>query len=372
MADDRLRLFLAGDVMTGRGVDAVLPHPGPPELREELVRDARDYVGLAERASGPLPRPVPPSWPWGAALDLLDDLRPDVRVVNLETAVTGRGAHEPGKAVHYRMHPANVPCLTAARLDVCALANNHVLDFGPDGLADTLDALAGAGIATAGAGRDADAAWRPVRVPLPGGRRLLVFAVAAASSGVPPYWAAGPDRPGVAHLPEVTAASADALAERIVAQAGPADRVLVSVHWGSNWGYAVAPEQREFARRLVEAGVDVVHGHSSHHPRPVEVHRGRLVLYGCGDLLDDYEGISGREEYRPQLRLLWLPTLDAATGELRELRAAPVRMRRMRLERATADEARWLADLLTRLGEPFAVCADGLLRATRHGAEGRG
>ncbi|WBB68647.1 CapA family protein [Micromonospora sp. WMMD812] len=365
MADDALTLFLAGDVMTGRGVDAVLPHPGPPELWEELVHDAREYVGLAERVNGPVPRPVPPAWPWGDALALLDDVRPDVRIVNLETAVTGRGRHAPGKAVHYRMHPGNLPCLTAAGIDVCALANNHVLDFGPVGLTDTLDALTAAGVASVGAGRDAASAWRPARTVLAGGRGLLVFSVAAPSSGVPSTWAASPDGPGVAYLPEVSAASADALAERIRAQAGPADRVVVSVHWGSNWGYDVPAEQRAFARRLLDAGVDVLHGHSSHHPRPVEVHHGRLILYGCGDLIDDYEGISGQEAYRPELRLLWLPTLDAATGELRDLRAAPVRMRRMRLERAAPAEADWLADLLTRLGERFGVAPDGLLRLVR-------
>ncbi|MEU6078349.1 CapA family protein [Micromonospora sp. NPDC047074] len=347
-------LFLGGDVMTGRGVDAILPAPGPPELREPAVRDARDYVALARAASGPVPRPAPPAWPWGDALDLLDELRPAVRLVNLETAVTGRGGHDPAKAIHYRMHPDNLACLTAARLDVCALANNHTLDFGPVGLTDTLDALAGTGIGTAGAGRDAAAAWTPARVPLGCGRDLLVWSVAAPSSGVPPAWAATDGSPGVAYLPEVSAASADALAGRITAVAGPGDRVLVSVHWGGNWGYEVPPGHVDFAHRLVDAGVDVVHGHSSHHPRPVEVYRDRLVLYGCGDLVDDYEGIGGQEAYRPQLRLLWLPTLDAATGALRRLRAAPVRSRRMRLERAAPDEARWLAGLLDGFGPPFA------------------
>ncbi|MEV4466413.1 CapA family protein [Micromonospora echinofusca] len=360
-----LTLFLGGDVMTGRGVDAILPAPGPPELREPAVRDARDYVDLARAANGPVPRPAPPAWPWGEALDLLDEVRPDARVVNLETAVTGRGEHAPAKAIHYRMHPGNLDYLAAARLDVCALANNHSLDFGPVGLTDTLDALAAAGIATAGAGRDAASAWRPARVPLGTGGRLLVWSVAAPSSGVPPPWAATAGAPGVAYLPEVSVASADALAARIAAVAGPGDRVLVSVHWGTNWGYEVPPAHVDFAHRLVDAGVDVVHGHSSHHPRPVEVYRERLILYGCGDLLDDYEGIGGREAYRPWLRLLWLPTLDAATGALRRLRAAPVRMRRLRLARAAPDEARWLAGLLGGFGPPFvsgcAVDHDGLL-----------
>ncbi|MFG3580632.1 CapA family protein [Micromonospora chersina] len=363
MAD--VTLFLAGDVMTGRGVDQILPHPGSPALREELVTDARRYVALAEAMAGRVPRPAPPEWPWGDALRLLDAERPDVRIVNLETAVTARGEHVPGKGIHYRMHPANVPCLTAARLDVCALGNNHVLDFGPTGLAETLDTLRAAGIRTAGAGRDAEEAWRPATVPLASGRRLLVWSVGAASSGVFPHWAARDGRPGVAYLPEVSSATAGALAQRIAATARPADLVVVSVHWGSNWGHEVPDEHVAFAHALVDAGVHVVHGHSSHHPRPVERYRDRLILYGCGDLIDDYEGIGGQEAYRPELRLLHLPTLDADTGELRGLRLVPVRMRRMRLQPATPAEAGWLADLLDTLGRPsgtrFAPGPDGAI-----------
>lgn len=358
-------LLLAGDVMTGRGVDQILPRPGPPGLREAAVTDARRYVELVESVAGPVPRPAPPQWPWGAALRLLDELRPDVRIVNLETAVTGRGEYAPGKGIHYRMHPDNLACLTAARLDVCALANNHVLDFGAEGLGDTLDALRRAGITPAGAGRDEDEAWQPARVPLAGGRRLLVWSVGAPSSGVPPPWAATAGRPGVAYLPEVSEATAGMLADRIGREAGPTDLVVVSVHWGSNWGYQVPDEHVRFAHRLVESGVHLLHGHSSHHPRPVERYRGRLILYGCGDLIDDYEGIGGQESYRPELRLLHLASLDADSGELRRLRLVPVRMRRMRLESAGPEEARWLADLLDGLGAPyrtrFVLGDDGLV-----------
>jgi len=117
------------------------------------MRDARGYVELAEAVNGPIPRPVDFSWPWGDALRVLDDVAPDVRVINLETSITRSDDVAHGKAVHYRMTPENTPGLTAGRPDVCALTNNHVLDFGYDGLADTLDALAAAGIRTVGAGR---------------------------------------------------------------------------------------------------------------------------------------------------------------------------------------------------------------------------
>ena len=164
MASSTITLFLAGDVMTGRGVDQILPHPGAAELREGYIRDARDYVALAEAVSGPIPRPVDPAWPWGEALAIIGEAEPDVRVVNLETSITGDGDFAPDKGIHYRMHPDNIGCLTAAGLDVCVLANNHVLDFGIAGLTETLEVLHAAGLRTAGAGRNAAQAWRPAQV----------------------------------------------------------------------------------------------------------------------------------------------------------------------------------------------------------------
>ncbi|MBO0787850.1 MAG: CapA family protein, partial [Actinobacteria bacterium] len=160
MGDRVVTLFLCGDVMTGRGVDQILPHPGDPALRERYVRDARDYVRLAEQASGPVPVPAGPGYVWGDALDVLAQAAPDARVINLETSITARGRFAPGKGVHYRMHPANADCLAPVRPGACAVANNHVLDFGRAGLADTLAALSGAGLAAAGAGPGLAAAQR--------------------------------------------------------------------------------------------------------------------------------------------------------------------------------------------------------------------
>lgn len=339
-------LFLAGDVMLGRGVDQILAHPGDPRLREGHVHDARDYVALAEAANGPVPRPVEAAWPWGEALPLLERAAPDARVINLETAVTADGDFAPGKGVHYRMHPANLPCLAAARPDVCVLANNHVLDFGPAGLAETLDSLAAAGLRTAGAGRDALTAWRPAAVPLRGGGRVLVFSFGLPSSGIPHSWAATTERPGVAFVAAPTPAAATRFADHLRRIEGPGDIVVVSVHWGPNWGYGVPRDEIRFAHALVDAGADVVHGHSSHHPRPPEVYRDRLVLYGCGDLVDDYEGISGHERYRDDLRLLYLVSVEPGTGRLAGLRMVPLRARRLRLEHASADDTAWLRTVL--------------------------
>ncbi|MFE0350318.1 CapA family protein [Streptomyces griseoluteus] len=375
MHEGVVTLFLGGDVMLGRGVDQILPHPGVPALREEYIRDARAYVDLAEAANGPIPRPVDFRWPWGEALPILDGAAPDLRLVNLETSVTADGDFAPGKGVHYRMSPANLPCLAAARPDVCTLANNHVLDFGPRGLHETLDALADAGLRTAGAGRDAVRARQPAIVPLGAGGRVLVFSFGMPSSGIPKDWAATGQRAGVALVAEPSAAAASAFADRLRQVRRPGDIAVVSVHWGPNWGYAVSRSEVRFAHALLDAGVDVVHGHSSHHPRPPEVYRGRIIFYGCGDLVDDYEGIGGYESYRDDLRVLYLVSVEADTGRLVDARMVPLQARRMRLEHASPEDIEWLRAVLDRHSREFGTRVDGApdgtltprpLRAGRH------
>jgi poly-gamma-glutamate capsule biosynthesis protein CapA/YwtB (metallophosphatase superfamily) len=354
-------------VMLGRGVDQILPHPGNPTLYERQVRDARVYVDLAIRANGSIPQPVDWSWPWGEALELVEYSGCDARIINLETSITTSDDYVPGKAVHYRMNPANAPTLAAIRPDVCVLANNHMLDFGRRGLLETLDVLSAADLPTAGAGRSLPEAQSPAIIPIPQtGRRILIFAFGSPSSGIPSDWAATEDRPGVHVIPTLSDAAADELCRQMLQARQPGDLIVVSAHWGGNWGYGVAADQIRFAHRLVEGGVHMVHGHSSHHPRPIEVYRGKLILYGCGDLVDDYEGIRGHDQYRHDLRLLYLPRLNPISGELVELRMAPLQARQMRLHRASRRDAVWLRAVLDkasrRFGSRIDLGSDGMLR----------
>lgn len=339
-------LMLAGDVMAGRGIDQVLMHPGDPTLYEEFVRDARDYVRLAEAVNGPIAVPAPPDYPWGDALAAMQRAAPHLRIVNLETAVTQAAAPWPAKGIHYRMHPDNMACLRAARIDACSLANNHVLDWGRAGLRDTLQALREAGLQGAGAGAGEAQAWAPARLPLPSPQRgrLLLFAAAASSSGVPSDWAAGPERAGVALLPDLSARSARRWAADIARLRGAQDLVVASIHWGGNWGLAVPRAHRDFAHRLIDSGAaDLVHGHSSHHALPLELHRGKLILYGCGDLINDYEGIGPHGSLRSDVGCLYFATLRAQDGCLDTLDIVPLQLKRFRLTKADADAQDWLA-----------------------------
>lgn len=343
-------LFLCGDVMSGRGIDQILPHPSVPCLYEPYVDSPLEYVVMAEIANGPIARPVDFAYPWGVAVQELDRFSPDVRIINLETSITTSGDYEP-KGINYRMHPANTPCLTAARIDCCVLANNHVLDWGSSGLLDTLGVLRRAGLQTAGAGRNLAEACEPA-VHEVAGARVLVFAAAAVDSGVPRGWLAADARPGVALLPDLSAATAVSFAERVRPIRRPGDLVVFSIHWGGNWGYTIPSEHRAFAHRLLDLGVvDVIHGHSSHHPKGIEVYNHRPVLYGCGDFLNDYEGISGYEEFRSHLVLMFFLTLDARTGQLLDLTMKPLKIKRFRLQPVEIQEAAWLKDMLNRQGE---------------------
>jgi len=203
-------IFLAGDVMTGRGVDQILACPSQPELREPQLDSAATYVELAEQAHGPVPRNVAPSYVWGDGLSVLEATKPAFSIVNLETSITVSSEFCPGKAVHYRMHPDNIACLQAAPIDVCALANNHLLDFGRRGLLDTIEALRRVGIKSVGAGHDLEEASRPVRLELGHGWGLLVFAFGSVSSGIPRDWAAGTDGNGIIPLYQFLPPSVDA------------------------------------------------------------------------------------------------------------------------------------------------------------------
>ncbi|WP_346838719.1 CapA family protein [Microbulbifer sp. SAOS-129_SWC] len=356
------RLLLAGDVMTGRGIDQILPGAGDAQIYESYMHSARGYVTLAEERNGPISVPVSVDYPWGEALALMAARNAHCRIVNLETAVTRCDDFWRGKSINYRMHPDNMPTLSAAHIDLCSLANNHVLDWGYGGLAETLQVLRRAGIGTAGAGETLAAAAAPAVFPL-GGQRLLLFACGHPSSGVPERWAANGDRAGVYLIGELSTQTVAEIARRIEDSRQPGDIVVISIHWGGNWGYRIPHERRRFAHWLIDAGADLVFGHSSHHPQGAEVYRERAILYGCGDLINDYEGIGGYEEYQAQLRLLYCVDLDRDSGALRRLEMIPFEMRRLRLHKAGSHDRDWLRKTLgrecRRLGAGLRLSEDG-------------
>ena len=338
--------------MCGRGIDQVLAHPCSPEIYEACMRSAESYVLLAEQANGPIPRHNGASYVWGDALKQLECMQPDARIINLETAVT-RSNDRASKGINYRMSPENAECLAAAKIDCCVLANNHVLDWGRAGLLETLMTLQKLNIKATGAGRNDHEARAPTVLNL-AKARLLIFSFGSTSSGIPREWAATSDAPGVNLLPDLSEASASEVAYQVNSRRRPGDLTVVSIHWGSNWGYHIPDQQAIFARALIDkAGVSIVHGHSSHHPRAIEIYRDRLILYGCGDFLNDYEGIPGYERYRDDLALMYFADLDPSSGSLHALKLVPLQIKNFRLSIPPWRDIEWIQQILDRECQKF-------------------
>jgi poly-gamma-glutamate synthesis protein (capsule biosynthesis protein) len=353
-----ITVFMCGDVMLGRGIDQVLPHPSNPLLHEPYVRSATTYVELAERANGPIPKPVRFSYPWEDALYELERVDPDLRIINLETSVTTSNDYWRGKGIHYRIHPKNIPCLTAAKIDFCSLANNHILDWGYGGLTETLETLKKVNISSAGAGHNLQEAEMPVVMEVEGKGRVVAFSYGLQSSGIPPGWAASKDRPGVNLLRSLSDPTLRQIKGQVDAVKQPRDIVVASIHWGGNWGYDVNREQREFAHNLIDhARVDVIHGHSSHHVKGIEVYKERPIIYGSGDFLNDYEGISGYENFRDDLALMYFVSIDPSTGKLIRLHMTPMQIRHFQVNKVSRIDAIWLRDVLNREGKKFGTRA---------------
>jgi poly-gamma-glutamate synthesis protein (capsule biosynthesis protein) len=283
---------------------------------------------------------------------------PDFRIINLETSVTTSEDYWVDKGINYRMHPKNIDCIAVAKIDLCVLANNHVLDWGYRGLIETLESLNKAKVKYAGAGENLEEAEASVMLEAAEKGRVIVFSLGSPSSGIPPSWAASRNRPGVNLLNDLSEQAIQSIGARVKELKQTRDILMASIHWGGNWGYAISPKQIDFAHGLIDrAEIDVVYGHSSHHVKAIEIYRGKPILYGCGDFLNDYEGISGHEEFRGDLGLMYFVGMDAFSGKLLDLSMTPTQVRNFKVHRASRTDALWLRDTLSREGASFGTRA---------------
>jgi poly-gamma-glutamate synthesis protein (capsule biosynthesis protein) len=349
-----ITMFMCGDVMLSRGIDQVLPHPGNPVIYEGYMKSAKGYVKIAEQMTGPIPYPVDFSYIWGDALDVLERESPDLRIINLETSITKSNDYWKNKGINYRMNPDNIDCLSAAEIDFCALANNHVLDWGYKGLTETVETLKNAGIKSAGVGSSLHEAEQPAIFEINGKGRVYLFSYGSSDSGIPQSWKATDKKPGVNLLQELSDKTVNSIKELINRTEQPEDVIVISIHWGGNWGYDISPEHVKFAHKLIdEAGVDVIHGHSSHHIKGIEVYNNKLIIYGCGDFINDYEGISGNESFRDDLSLMYFVSIETSVGNLVSLKMIPTQIRHFKVNRASKVDIEWVKEVLNREGSKF-------------------
>lgn len=290
-------LLLLGDVMLGRLIDQLLPSSVSAE------EDASHAASFRRRH--PHLSNYTQLSPFGNALPLFKSS--SLVLANLETAATLHPEPWPNKVFNYRTHPANVRSLIDAGVSYVSLANNHTLDFKDQGLLDTVKAIKAAGIAHAGAGETAEETTKPAVLHLqrPNGAPLEVHCY--SFSDHPSDWA---NNPLFNHL-TYNATGQETLKKQLLAPSPttkPPALKVVSLHWGPNYAWHPAPEIRTLAKWLIdECDVDLIHGHSSHHIQGVEIlphHDGRkaLIVYGCGDFVDDY---AVNERFRNDLSAAW-------------------------------------------------------------------
>jgi len=159
---------------------------------------------------------------------------------------------------------------------------------------------------------------------------------------------------GINLLPDMSEATASDIGHQIVRTRRPGDIIVVSIHWGPNWGHEIPAQQRRFAHTLIDrAGVTIVHGHSSHHAKAIEIYSDRLILYGSGDFINDYEGIAGYQDYRGDLAVMYFAELAHTSGKVVAVDMVPLQIRRFRLTRASRVDADWLMRTLDRESGKF-------------------
>lgn len=285
-----------------------------------------------------------PEYPWGDTLPILRQA--DVRVCNLECAISDDGIpwSETPKAFHFRSDSKNVGSLLAAGVNLVSLANNHVLDYGYEGLADTLEILDRSGIKHAGAGRSLQEAETAATLEVRGTKLGMI-----AFTDNQPEWEAAPDRPGTFYVPiELKDERAKHLLELVAKTKRSVDMLIVSAHWGPNWGYAPPPDHIPFAHALVEAGAGVVFGHSGHVFRGIEVHKNRPILYCTGDFVDDYavDLVERNDES-------FIFVLQEDRNNIGRLRLYPTKIRGCQARLARGFEMRVIADKMQRLCAGF-------------------
>lgn len=276
------------------------------------------------------------------------------------------------------MHPANIAALQTAKIDYAGLANNHTLDFCEVGLLETVRTVRNAGIAFAGAGESKDEATKPTILHLssPSRREDCELYIWAASDH-PHDWSSVPTFHSIDYSPQ-TRERLKTLLNKPSDSHSPALKIF-SVHWGPNYSWQPSREIRELAHFLIdECDVDIIHGHSSHHVQGVENYKGKLIIYGCGDFVDDYALVQG---WRNDLSAVWRVSVEEAdvahagnSGKLKlkKLEVYPTIIERFKVRRLDAAEtdSKWvrqkIKDLSAELGTKVELEEGGNGRAVVH------
>ena len=299
-------LALAGDVMIGRLVNEVIGQKGYA------------YV-------------------WGNILPILHEH--DLVMINLETTLTMNEQAVP-KVFNFKSNPEHAAVLKEGNVSIVNLANNHSLDFGNQGLVDTLHALDTAHIMHVGAGLNNMQAQNPLIIQ----RNGITIGIVGATDNEPD-WQAGPHKPGVFYFDVHNCTSV----ANVIKQLKPrVDIVILSLHWGPNMRERPTQHYIDCAHAFIDAGADIIHGHSAHLFQGIELYNNKLILYDTGDFVDDYQV---DEQLRNDRSFLFSLTL--AKSGVQQLKLIPVVISNMQVNIATGSQARDILVRMKRLSAEF-------------------
>ena len=313
-----MKIALTGDVMLGRLVD------------QYVIQN----------------RSVRPAALWGDVLPIM--LAADCRIINLECVISSLGEewHPTTKAFHFRARPRTIEFLAAGKINGVTLANNHVLDYGPEALLNCFTLLDQAGIKRTGAGATMEEAGAPFVLDLPESRVAVV-----ALTDNEPEWEATNTKPGVNYVAYgdggLEKPYRSRMTQTLQSVRRQADFVIVSAHVGPNWG-TPSKEIQALARDFIDMGADLYWGHSNHTPQGIELYKEKAILYSTGDFIDDY-WID--QDERNDLSFLFM--LEVEQGRLARIRLHPTCIEDLGVRRAHEQEWEFLARTMQTKCEPF-------------------
>lgn len=406
VSNDCIRILFTGDVMLARGIDYF-----QSKLRNRIPVDASwiKYHKLAKKVNGKFDSDITKynseydenSYIWGNSIDLIHKYQPNVKIINFEAAITNYTKSDESKKIVYKCNPKN--CLSSidylrwsAGLSpqnndpdnlLITLANNHILDWNKQGLLDTIEHLQSNQFHFTGIGYNADNAWKPaihVENILFGTNSdddhgydnirvyTIMIGVAMKSSLVPKRWISDPSvkgmiafiddqssddwiNPGIDLINEVFVNTIESIDDDCNKNGSGNINIdcvfirILSVHWGGNWDFSIDKKQIEFAHKLIDLNmIDVIHGHSSHHVKAIELYKSKLIIYGCGDFIDDYEGIKSHAQFHKYLSFVYFVDLDISNKtyiKVDDIILEPTRIKHFQVTQSlTKQHMEWLVN----------------------------
>lgn len=312
-----ITICFGGDTMLGR-------------MTNEMI-DATDYA-----------------YPWGNIRSLLHAT--DLNIINLETTLTNSTAIV-RKVFNFKATPDKIETVKAGRIDVVNIANNHILDFDVTGLQETIATLDEAHIAHVGAGGSINAARKPTIIT----RNNIKIGIIGYTDNEP-NWRATADKPGVNYLKVGDIAQ---FKQDIASLKGTVDIIIVGYHWGPNMREQPSSAHQAFAHAMIDAGVDIIHGHSAHIFQGIEIYKDKLIMYDTGDLVDDY---AVDPKLRNDLSFLFFVTITKnGTVAISDIKLIATQIKNMQVNHATNSDTAWSIARIQKLSQEFGtrITSDG-------------